>query len=108
MDQLTLSEKIGSNYMYLDISGALNSYTLTEFQEKVYSYIPDFNVVVKMEEIIQIDSSGVGVLLAAHNEGLDSGTKFYIMSPSEPVRHALDKTGFMDMLNIIHSVTEVS
>ena len=36
MDQLALKEKIGVNYMLLELTGSLNSYTITELQEKLF------------------------------------------------------------------------
>ena len=37
MDQLTVQEKVGANYMLLELSGAMDSFTITELQNKVYS-----------------------------------------------------------------------
>lgn len=108
MDQLTLGEKVGVNYMLYECWGSVNSYTISELQEKVYSCLLDSNVVLDMSNVTSIDSSGIGVILAGHNEGEEYGTKFFIMNPSESTRHALMKTGFYDTFNIIHSVTEVS
>lgn len=108
MNQLALKEKIGVNYMLLELTGTLDSYTITELQEKLFEYIADTNFVLDLSQIIQVDSSGVGVILAGHNDAESSGTKLFIMNPSEPVKRALERTGFFDMFHIIHSVTEVS
>ena len=108
MNQLALKEKIGVNYMLLELTGTLNSYTITELQEKLFEYIVDTNVVLDSSQVTQVDASGVGVILAGHNDAESSGTKLFIMNPSEPVKHALERTGFFDMFHIIHSVTEVS
>ncbi len=108
MDQLTIYEKIGPNYMLLELTGAINAYTLGDFQEKVYRYILDSNVVLDMSKVVSVDSSGVGVILAGYNDGLESSTKLFIMNPSESSRHALERTGFLDCFDIIHAVTEVS
>ena len=37
MDQLTIREKVGANYMLLELSGALNAYTVAELQDKVFT-----------------------------------------------------------------------
>lgn len=108
MDQLTIVEKIGANYMLYEMSGAANAYTISEIQEKISTYIPDSNVVLDMSGVSQLDSSGVGMILAGHNDGEKFGTKLFIMNPSEETRRALNKTGFLDIFNIIHSVTEVA
>ena len=73
MNQLALKEKIGVNYMLLELTGTLNSYTITELQEKLFEYIVDTNVVLDSSQIIQVDSSGVGVILAGHNDAESSG-----------------------------------
>ncbi len=108
MDQLTLHEKIGANYVLLELSGSLNAYTLTELQEKMNVYIMDSNVVLDMSLLTSIDSAGVGTILAGHNDGEEFGFKLFIMNPSDVARHALERTGFFELFHIIHSVTEVS
>ena len=108
MDQLTINEKVGGNYQLNELFGAVNAYTLAEFQEKVYTNIVDSHIVLDMSQVTAIDSAGVGVILAGHNDGEENGTKLFIMNPSEAARHALERTGFLDTFNIIHAVTEVS
>lgn len=108
MEQLTITEKSGANYLLLDLDGALNAYTLAEFQQKVYGAIQKNNVVVDLSKVIELDSSGIGVLMAAFNDGEDSGHKLYLMALSNESEKALDETGFIDELNIINSVTEVA
>lgn len=107
MDQLTLREKVGVNYMLLELSGTLNSNTCVELQEKVFQYIADSNVVLDMDQVTQIDSSGVGIIIAGHNYGEDFDTKCFIMNPSESVKLALNRTGFFDVFHVIYSVTEI-
>ena len=108
MDQLTIQEKIGANYVLLELSGSLNAYTISELQEKMNAYILDSNIVLDMSLVTGIDSAGVGTVLAGHNEGEEVGLKLFIMNPSDVARHALNRTGFWDLFNIIHSVTEVA
>ena len=107
MDLLTLNEKVGANYMLMELIGSLNAYTMSDFQEKVYRYILDSHIVVDMSQVVNIDSSGLGVILAGINDGEEYGTKLFIMNPSPAAEQAFLKTGFMDSFRIIHSVTEV-
>ncbi len=108
MDQLSLREKKGANYVLMEMNGACNAYTISEFREKVYNNITQTNVVLDMSAVVQVDSSGIGIVLAGINDGLKHKTKLFIMNPSDKARYALEKTGFYDTFNIIHSVTEVS
>lgn len=107
MDQLTLNEKNGANYVLLELSGSINAYTITEFQEKVYNYIQTNNVVLDLSQVLSIDSAGLGVIMAGFNDGMKSGKKLFFMNPSEGAKKAIDATGFSDTFNFIHSVTEV-
>ena len=108
MDQLTITEKVGANYMLLELNGTVNAYTIEELQEKVYNYILDSNVVLEMSQVTQLDSAGVGIIIGAHNDSEGCGTKIYILNPSEYARRSLEKTGFMDTFNVITSVMEIT
>ena len=108
MEQLTLHEKFGPNYVLLELEGSINAYTLFELKEKLYQYIMDANVVLDLSLVSTIDMAGMGVIMAACNDGTDSGTKVFIMNPSEGAKTAIEKTGFEDTFYLIHAVTEVS
>ncbi|MBQ0165797.1 MAG: STAS domain-containing protein [Treponema sp.] len=107
MDTMRINEKRGANYMLLELSGIINSYTYGEFKTKSYSYIRENNLVLDLSEVTDIDSSGLGVIMGVFNDGEDTGFKLYLMRPSSAAYKALDSTGFTDTFNIIHSVTEV-
>ena len=107
MEQLSITEKQGANYVLYEISGAMNTYTITELAEKLDENIKKSNIVVDLERVETIDSVGVGLLMATFNDGEDCGYKFYIMNPSSSVRIALEDTGFYNVFAIIHAVTEV-
>lgn len=108
MEQLTLTEKIGENYILLELNGTINSYTATEFRNKVFSYIIDTNLVLDLSEVHSIDSTGMGIIMAGFNDGIESKHKLFLMNPSAEARQAIDDTGFADTFIFIHSVTEVN
>jgi len=107
MESITIVEKAGPNYALLEVSGTVNSYTYTEFQQKVYSLIKETNLVLDLSRVVNLSSSGLGVLMAAVDDGEDEGHKLYVMNPSEIVRLAIESTGFEDMFPVIYSLTEV-
>ena len=107
MEQLGIREKNGSNYVLFEIEGNLKSYTMQEFSEKVYTNIKERIVIVDMERVTSIDSTGVGLIMAAFNDGEELSHHFYIMNPASSVRNALDNTGFGSLFHFIHSVTEI-
>lgn len=107
MEQIMIQEKKGPNYILLEVKGTLNSYTYTDFQTKVYTGIKETNLVIDLSEVSSLSSSGLGVLMAAFEDGEESGHKLYLMKPSQIVRKAIESTGFSDMFPIINSLTEV-
>ncbi|MBQ9495101.1 MAG: STAS domain-containing protein [Treponema sp.] len=107
MDKLTIAEKTGANYTLFELAGSINAYTLAEFQQKVYSAIQSDNVVLDLSHVNEIDNSGMGVIMAAFNDGEDRGHTLYLMAPSTESARAVEATGFTQVLHIINSVTEV-
>ncbi len=107
MDHLNLTERKGDRYVLLTVFGTVNSYTYTEFQERVYALVRGGNVVLDMSRVSNLSSTGLGVLMSAVEEGQERGTKLYVMNPSEIVRLAIESTGFPEMFAIINSVNEV-
>ena len=107
MDQLKVVEKYGSNYLLMELSGVINSYTCDELKTKLFSMVLDTNLVLDLSMVEEIDSAGVGLIMAGFNDAEDSGHSLYMMNPSSAARKAIEDTGFMDTFKFIHSVTEV-
>ena len=107
MDKLKIVETFGSNYALIELTGVINSYTCGELKQKVLSLVLDTNVVLDLSKVEAIDSSGIGIIMAAFNDAEDSGLKLYMMNPSIPVKQAVEDTGFSDTFYFIRSVTEV-
>lgn len=107
MEQLKIQEKKGANYNLLELFGVLDSYNFTELQQKAFVLIKENNLVLDLSNLTSMDSSGLSAILGSCTLGLEFGKMLYIMNPSSEARRALESTGFMDMFNIIFSVTEV-
>ncbi len=107
MEHISIVEKSGSNYALLEVAGTINSYTYTDFEQKVYSLIKSGNLVLDLSRVTNLSSSGLGALMAALDDGEENGHKLYVMKPSEIVRLAIDSTGFSELFTVIHSLTEV-
>lgn len=107
MEQITITEKDGANYHLYELEGALNAYTLGEFQETLYDAVQKNNVVLDMSRLIELDASGIGLLMAAFNDSEDAGHKLYFMTMSNEADKAIAATGFKYVFNLINSVTEV-
>ena len=106
MEQLTIVEKEGANYKLYELKGGLTAYTLGEFENKLYEAVIKKNVVLDMTNLIEMDSSGMGMLMAAFNDSVDAGFKLYFLSMSNESSRALAETGFKNEFFIINSITE--
>ena len=107
MEQITITEKDGANYHLYELEGALNAYTLVEFQDTLYDAVQKNNIVLDMSRLIELDASGIGLLMAAYNDSEDVGHKLYFMAMSNEAEKAIAATGFKYVFNLINSVTEV-
>ncbi len=107
MEQITITEKDGANYHLYELEGALNAYTLGEFQDTLYDAVQKNNIVLDMSRLIELDASGIGLLMAAFNDSEEAGHKLYFMTMSNEADKAIAATGFKYVFNLINSVTEV-
>ena len=107
MEQITITEKDGANYHLYELDGALNAYTLGEFQDTLYDAVQKNNIVLDMSRLVELDASGIGLLMAAYNDSEDAGNKLYFMTMSNEADKAIAATGFKYVFNLINSVTEV-
>ena len=107
MDQLNIVKKDGANYELYELNGALNAYTMGEFQDTLYEAVLQKNIVLDMSKLIELDASGLGFLMAAFNDSEDAGNKLYFMSLSNEADRAITSTGFKYLFNLINAVTEV-
>ena len=107
MEQITITEKDGANYHLYELEGALNAYTLGEFQDTLYDAVQKNNIVLDLSRLIELDASGIGLLMAAYNDSEDAGHKLYFGAMSNEAEKAIAATGFKYVFNLINSVTEV-
>lgn len=107
MDNLVITEKLHDSYVLLTVSGSINSYTYHEFEKKVYGHIKDHSIVLDVSRVTNISSSGLGILMAASEDGDDLNHKIYILNPSEVVKLAIASTGFSEVFPVVHSLNDI-
>ncbi len=88
------------------VAGPVNSYTFSEFQEKVFASILAADTLVDMSKVTTLSSSGIGVLMAALDEAEAAGHRLAICKPSEIVTLALESTGFGDRFPVVASAKD--
>ena len=108
MENLKIVEKDGANYHLYELEGALNAYTLGEFQNTLYEAVQKNNIILDMSKLIELDPAGIGFLMAAFNDANESGHKLFFMMMSNEADKAIASTGFKSQFNLINSVTEAN
>lgn len=107
MEQLGVVKKDGSNYILFELSGVFNALTAVNVQTEIYDSIVKNNVVLDLAKVVELDDAAMGVIMAAHNDTAETGTKLYLLSLSNEADKEIIRTGFKELFNIINSVTEV-
>ncbi|HOX12681.1 MAG TPA: STAS domain-containing protein [Spirochaetia bacterium] len=108
MNQLTVEEIRETGRTILQIAGPVNSYTFTDFQEKIFKAVRRSDIVVDMEKVTTLSSAGLGVLMAAMEDAEGAGRKIWILRPSEIVRLAIESTGFSDRFPVAQSMKDLA
>jgi anti-anti-sigma factor len=104
MTQLDIDVRNEHHRLLLTVSGPINSYTFTDFQEKVYKAIAQSDTAVDMAKVTALSSAGIGVIMTAMEDAQTTGHGFAIVNPSEIVRLAIDSTGFGDQFPVVKSL----
>ncbi|HOX32966.1 MAG TPA: STAS domain-containing protein [Spirochaetales bacterium] len=103
MTQLDIDVRREGGADLILVSGPVNSYTFSEFQEKVYKSVLSSDTIVDMSKVSTLSSAGIGVLMAALDEAEAAGHRLAICRPSEIVSLALESTGFQERFPVIAS-----
>jgi anti-sigma B factor antagonist len=106
MTQLDIDVRHEEGRDFIAVSGPVNSYTFSEFQEKVYKSVLAGDTLVDMSRVTTLSSAGIGVLMAALDEAEGSGHRLAICKPSEIVTLAFESTGFGDRFPIVASAKD--
>lgn len=108
MTQLNITQKDEGERRTIALSGPVNSYTYTEFQEKLEAALAVAKtVVVDLEGVTNLSSAGVGVLMASLDDAEAAGKRLILLKPSEVARLSLDATGFGDRFSIVETTREL-
>jgi anti-anti-sigma factor len=107
MTQLDITVHNDHHRLLLVVSGPINSYTFTDFQEKVNKAITQSDTAVDMDRVTALSSAGIGVIMTAMEDAETTGHGFAIVNPSEVVRIALDSTGFGDRFPVVKTLKQV-
>jgi len=100
-----ISVNVEQDRAVVALSGEHEAYTAEKLARQLAALLTeDVDVVVDLRQATFIDSTVVGVLIAAHRRAQDSGLDFVLRVGDEtgwPVRRLLEVTGLATQLDIV-------
>ena len=79
---------------------------VTEVLGKIESARPEL-LVIDLSRLTFMDSSGMGVVAAAHVRTLEAGRRFAIVRPPAGVRQAFDRTRLDEVITIADELADI-
>ena len=97
---LNIVKRVENGRAVIALEGRLNTNTAGELENELKTVIDSVDeIVLDLEKLAYISSSGLRVLLSAHKIMLKQG-QMKVIHTSEIVKEVFDVTGFSDILNI--------
>lgn len=85
------------------VTGELDFHSAPKLRETILGLVADGNVdvIVDLSKLDFIDSSGLGILVAAFNRTREEGGSLYLRSPSPQTSRVLEISGLNKLLSVV-------
>lgn len=81
------------------VSGEIDAHTAPTVAEAIEAR-DDHRLEIDMSQVEFVDSSGLRVLITAHQRAQEAGRTVVVTRPSEPVRRLFELSGVADFLDV--------
>jgi anti-anti-sigma factor len=104
-----VDQKSDENALVLTVSGELDLATCPELEEQLGQAFASGAklVIVDLRELEFIDSTGLSVLVKAHQQAQESGARFGLVNGGSQVRRLLSLTGLAERLPVADAPEEL-
>lgn len=108
MPELSLQSRSEGGWSVLDVAGEVDLATAPQLRDRLNGLIEEGTdrVVINLEGVSFMDSTGVSVLVGALNNVRERGGTLAIAAPADPVRKVLHLVGLESQLAIYGSTDE--
>lgn len=93
------------------LTGELDLHTSPEFKEKITALIATHSqikhLILNVQDLTFIDSSGLGVILGRYKELQERGGKLFFLQANPQIKRVLQLSGFQRISEFVNSMTEV-
>lgn len=107
-DQLTIDETTHGDHTVLDVVGEIDLATAPMFESAILAADLGRSVLIDLSGVSFIDSTGLRVLITAHERAQDEGGKLSIVAADGPVTKLFAITGVDDWLNVYSTRTSAT
>lgn len=101
--QLTIEQSSESDFTVLAVAGEIDLATAPQLETQVANVDPTGKVMIDLSEVTFMDSTGLRVLISAHERASDGGGKLAIVAGEGAVTKLLAITGVDGWLNVYDS-----
>lgn len=95
------------NYVVINIEGEVDTYTSPKVKSDILKEIEEYkNIIISMEKVKFIDSTGLGVLIGVLKKVKEKEGKMIIVSPNSYINQIFEITGLFKVFKIVNSLNE--
>ncbi len=88
------------NIFVIRVDGAINSFTKERFTEEVKNYNKKGALILDMEEVILVSSSGISALKDVSDFSFSSGNKIILLNPSPQIKQVFEMGGIKNLFSV--------
>jgi anti-sigma B factor antagonist len=100
---MEISHRTSKDAIILNLSGSLDIYTSTDYKTYLSDRMkePQKKIIINMEKLTYIDSSGIGMLIKSMNQVKEEGSEFFIANMKEQLNKLFVVAGLSAYFNFI-------
>ena len=106
--ELGLDVQTRNSHAVVDVKGEIDVYTAPKLREKLIELVSEgsYNVVVNLEGVDFLDSTGLGVLVGALKRVRSNDGDLYLVCTQPRIRKVFEVTGLTKVFSLFDTVDE--
>ncbi|NND03346.1 MAG: STAS domain-containing protein [Acidimicrobiia bacterium] len=101
--QLSIDESTAGAHTVLAVTGEIDLATAPQLEARIGSHPGDGNILLDLSDVAFMDSTGLRLLIGAHERAKNDGGTFAVVAPEGPVTKVLSITGVDEWLPVFET-----
>ncbi len=106
--QLSIDESSEGARTVLTVAGEIDLATAPQLEERIGAYPGESDLLVDLSSVTFMDSTGLRLLIGAHERAKGGGGSFAVVAPEGPVTKVLSITGVDEWLPVFETRSAAS